>query len=82
MTEQAAGDAALIMERFVRADNSAERKVLNLAGACVSHYDTTGQTQKDSVALTGVPLSITRRLLKDADNPDVVADWQGIDVSA
>ncbi|HCT7987943.1 TPA: RHS repeat protein, partial [Serratia liquefaciens] len=31
------------------------------------------------MALTGVPLSVTRRLLKDADSPDAVADWQGAD---
>lgn len=36
----------------------------------------------DSIALTGVPLSVTRRLLKDADNPDTVANWQGEDSSA
>ncbi|MBE3780443.1 RHS repeat protein [Vibrio parahaemolyticus] len=33
------------------------------------------------MALTGVALSVSRRLLKDADNPDVVADWQGGDAS-
>jgi len=82
ITEQATAEAARITERFVWAGNSAEEKALNLAGACVSHYDTAGLTQTDSVALTGVPLSVTRRLLKDADNPDAVADWQGTDASA
>lgn len=33
--------------------------------------------QTDGISLTGIPLSVTRRLLKDADNPDSVADWQG-----
>ena len=28
-----------------------------------------------------MPLSVTRRLLKGADNPDAVADWQGDDAS-
>lgn len=82
ITEQVCGGTARITERFVWAGNSAEEKALNLAGACVSHYDTAGLTQTDSVALTGVPLSVSRRLLRDADNPDVVADWQGKDASA
>ncbi|AIA46942.1 RHS repeat-associated core domain-containing protein [Serratia sp. FS14] len=82
ITEQATGEAALITERFVWAGNSAEEKALNLAGACVSHYDTAGLTQTGSIALTGVPLSVTRRLLRDVDYPDVVADWQGGDASA
>ena len=76
------GENARITERFVYAGNSDAEKALNLAGACVSRYDTAGLTQTDSVALTGIPLSVTRRLLKDADNPDVVADWQGEDTSA
>ncbi|MCW0309565.1 hypothetical protein NB725_004042 [Pantoea ananatis] len=79
MTEQVSGEAARITERFVYASNGDAEKALNLAGACVSHYDTAGLVQTDSVALTGVPLSVTRRLLKDADNPDTVADWQGAD---
>lgn len=82
ITEQVTGEAARITERFVYGGNSVEEKALNLAGACVSHYDTAGLTQTDSVALTGVPFSVTRRLLKDADNPDAVADWQGEDASA
>ncbi|ELG2859194.1 RHS repeat protein [Salmonella enterica] len=82
VTEQVAGKVVRITERFIWAGNSAEEKTLNLAGQCVGHYDTAGLVQTDSVALTGVPLSVTRRLLKDADNPDVVADWQGEDASA
>lgn len=81
-TEQIAGQRAQVTERFMYAGNSDAEKALNLAGQCVSHYDTAGLVQTDSVALTGVPLSVTRRLLKDADNPDAVADWQGEDVSA
>ena len=80
--EQADGEAARITERFVYAGDTAGEKALNLAGACVSHYDTAGLVQTDSVALTGVPLSVTRRLLKDADNPDTVTDWQGEDALA
>ncbi|MEI9539860.1 RHS repeat domain-containing protein [Enterobacter cancerogenus] len=82
ITEQLAGEATHITERFVYAGNTEEEKAMNLAGACVSHYDTAGLEQTDSVALTGISLSVTRRLLKDADSPDAVADWQGQDTSA
>lgn len=82
ISEQMAGEAARITERFIYAGNTDAEKALNLAGLPISHYDTAGLTQTNSVALTGIPLSITRRLLKDADNPDVVADWQGADASA
>lgn len=82
ITEQVNGEAARITERFVYAGHTDAEKALNLAGACVSHYDTAGLTQTDSVALTGVPLSVSRRLLKDADNPDAVADWKGEDATA
>lgn len=81
MTEQVTGDTARIKERFIYAGNGNAEKALNLAGQCVSHYDTAGLIQTDSISLTGVPLSVTRRLLKNADNPDVVADWQGADSS-
>lgn len=82
VTEQVTGKATRITERFVYAANTDAEKSLNLAGACVSHYDTAGLVQPDSIALTGVPLSVTRRLMKSADNPDAVADWQGADASA
>lgn len=82
VTEQVTGEAARITERFVYAGNTDAEKVLNLAGQCVSLYDTAGLVQTDSLALTGVPLSVSRRLLKDADSPDVVTDWQGNDSAA
>ncbi|AZC51666.1 Putative insecticidal toxin complex [Pseudomonas chlororaphis subsp. piscium] len=82
LTEQTTDGVSCITERFVYAGNTDEEKVLNLAGQCVSHYDTAGLMQADSIALTGVPLSVTRRLLKDADTPDAVADWRGEDTSA
>ncbi|EMG7889748.1 RHS repeat protein [Enterobacter hormaechei] len=81
ITEQVNGESSRITERFVYAGNAAEEKALNLAGVCISHYDTAGLTQTDSVALTGVPLTVTRRLLKDMDNPDVMAGWPGDDAS-
>lgn len=82
VTELTPDGVSRIAERFVYADNTDANKTLNLAGLCTHHYDTAGLTQTGSVALTGVPLSVTRRLLKDADNPHAVADWQGEDSSA
>ncbi|NRD30253.1 RHS repeat protein [Shewanella sp. DC2-4] len=82
VTEQATGEASRITERFVYAGNTDAEKDQNLASVCVSHYDTAGLVQTDSIALTGVPHSVTRRLLKDADNSGTVADWQGEDASA
>jgi len=81
ITEQITGETARITERFVYAGNGDVEKGLNLSGVCVSHYDTAGLMQTDSIALAGALLSVTRRLLKDADNPDAVADWQEEDVS-
>ncbi|MBD2798455.1 RHS repeat protein, partial [Xenorhabdus sp. 18] len=81
ITEQTTGEAGRVTERFVYSGNTEKEKALNLAGQCVSHYDTAGLVQTDSVALSGVPLSVTRRLLKDADNTNTVADWQGKDTS-
>ncbi|WP_336769002.1 RHS repeat domain-containing protein [Pantoea endophytica] len=82
ITEQVAGSAARVTERFMYAGSSDAEKDLNLAGVCVSHYDTAGLVQTDSIALTGVPFSVTRRLLKNADSPDLLADWQDNDDSA
>ncbi|BEM85459.1 hypothetical protein SME41J_47830 (plasmid) [Serratia marcescens] len=82
VAEQTNSEAARITERFTYAGNTAAEKDMNLAGQCVSHYDTAGLVQTNSIALTGMPLSVTRRLLKDADNPDVMADWQGEDATA
>ncbi|PHM44332.1 RHS repeat domain-containing protein [Xenorhabdus szentirmaii] len=81
ITEQATGEAGRVTERFVYAGNTEEGKARNLVGQCVSHYDTAGLVQTDSIALSGVPLSVTRRLLKEADNTNTVADWQGNDTS-
>ncbi|CAI8763021.1 RHS repeat protein [Kosakonia quasisacchari] len=82
ITEQVNSEAARIAERFVYAGNSDAEKAQNLAGLRVSYYDTAGLIQQDSVALTGVLLSVTRRLLKDADDPNTEVNWQGQDASA
>ncbi|WP_229064065.1 RHS repeat protein [Morganella morganii] len=75
ITEQTAGQKAEVTERFVYAGNSEAEKAKNLAGICTHHYDPAGLMQTDSIALTGVPLSVTRQLLKDADNPDIAVNW-------
>ena len=69
IAEQTAGQNAQVTERFMYAGNSEAEKAKNLAGICTHHYDPAGLMQTDSIALTGVPLSITRQLLKDADKP-------------
>ncbi|MGJ0638779.1 RHS repeat-associated core domain-containing protein [Xenorhabdus bovienii] len=73
ITEQPADEATRITERFVWAGNSQAEKNSNLAGQCVRHYDTAGLNQTNSIALNGVPLSVTRQLLPDGTD----ADWQG-----
>ncbi|WP_250211217.1 RHS repeat protein [Morganella morganii] len=69
ITEQTAGQSTVVTERFVYAGNSEAEKAKNLAGVCTHHYDPAGLMQTESIALTGVPLSVTRQLLEDADNP-------------
>ena len=75
IAEQIAGQNAQVTERFVYAGNSEAEKAKNLAGVCTHHYDPAGLLQTDSIALTGIPLSVTRQLLKDADNPDIAVNW-------
>ncbi|MFV3383727.1 RHS repeat-associated core domain-containing protein [Pseudomonas sp. NY15354] len=79
VTEQVAGAPARIIERLVWAGPTPEAQAQNLVGRCIRHYDTAGRVRTERMALTGVPLSVTRQLLKDAENPDTVADWQGED---
>ncbi|MEM8025432.1 RHS repeat domain-containing protein [Morganella morganii] len=75
IAEQTAGQKVQVTERFVYAGNSEAEKAKNLAGVCTHHYDPAGLMQTESIALTGVPLSVTRQLLKDADNPDTRVNW-------
>jgi insecticidal toxin complex protein TccC len=81
ITEQVSGKAARVMERFIYAGNGQQERDHNLAGMCVSHYDPAGLQQMESVALTGAPVVVTRRLLREADNPDSVTDWRGEDTA-
>ncbi|MFR0714023.1 RHS repeat-associated core domain-containing protein [Enterobacterales bacterium BD_CKDN230030183-1A_HGKHYDSX7] len=80
ISEQVAGQPACRIERIVYAGNSAAEQAVNLAGQVSLHFDTAGLTQTHAITLTGVPQRVTRRLLADADDPLVIADWQGSDV--
>ncbi|MFS2223157.1 RHS repeat protein, partial [Pantoea sp. B65] len=62
-----------ITDRFVWGGNTQAEKDRNLAGQCLRHYDTAGLMQTDSIALSGVALSLTQRLLAEENN----ANWQG-----
>lgn len=77
VTEQVSSHAARIAERFVYAGSTAAERARNLAGQCVSHFDTAGLVQVDSIGLTGAPHAVTRRLLQGAAEPFQVTDWQG-----
>ena len=78
VTETGTDGVSRITERLVYAGTSAEEKALNLAGQCVSHYDTAGLMQTDSLSLSGILLSVTRRLLKDVDKPDRIGREEGL----
>jgi insecticidal toxin complex protein TccC len=81
ITERTADGVSRVTDRFLYAGSTQAERDRNLAGQCLRHFDTAGMQRTDSVALTGGPLSVTRQLLKDADNPDIMADWQGEDDS-
>ncbi|MFJ4371122.1 RHS repeat-associated core domain-containing protein [Pseudomonas japonica] len=76
LSEQAVGQDARISECFVYAGATPAEQALNLAGRCVRHYDPAGLLVTDQVALTGVPLSLTRFLLDAADEVETEVDWQ------
>ncbi|WP_438308450.1 RHS repeat domain-containing protein [Pseudomonas guariconensis] len=76
VTEQVAGAPARIIERFVWAGPTPEAQAQNLAGQCIRHYDPAGLVRTERIALTGVSQSVTRQLLKNADSPDTLVDWQ------
>lgn len=82
ITEQEENTPICITERFVYAGNSEVEQSANLAGRCISHYDTAGLVKTGNVALPGVPLQVIRRLMKSFDNPAALADWQGEDTAA
>lgn len=82
ITDKTAGNGACVTERFVYGGLTAAEQRLNLAGQCISRYDTAGLVLRSSIALSGAALSITRRLLRDGDNPEIEVDWRGEGPSA
>lgn len=82
VTEITADGISRVSERFVYAKNSQAEKDVNLAGECTHHYDQAGLLQTNSMSVSNVALSVSRRLLKDADNPATAADWQGDTITA
>ncbi|WP_416413737.1 RHS repeat protein [Pantoea sp. App145] len=70
-----------VTERLLYAGNTDVEKGLNLAGQCIRHYTPSGLERTESMALGGARLSIAYQQLKNADNPDKIADWQGEDVT-
>ncbi|MBF8743992.1 RHS repeat protein, partial [Pseudomonas guariconensis] len=81
VTEQVADGEARVAERFVWAEVTQRARDFNLVGQVVSHYDPAGLAKTNSIGLSGAPSSVTRRLLKEADNPDIASDWQGEEAS-
>ncbi|MGJ0623513.1 RHS repeat-associated core domain-containing protein [Xenorhabdus bovienii] len=77
ITERPEGGESQITERFVWAGNSPSDQAQNLSGNYIRHYDIAGLNLTNSIALTSLPLSISRQLLKD----DASADWPGNDES-
>lgn len=73
ISEQLPAKTTYVTERFIWAGNSEAEKQNNLLGQCLRHYDTADLQQVNSIALTGVPLSLTQRLLV----PNLEANWQG-----
>lgn len=82
LAEGVAGATGRVTERFVYASSTPANASLNLVGQCISHYDPAGLVAIAQMALTGAVLSTTRQLLKDAEKPDVLADWQGAGAGA
>lgn len=73
--EQASGETARDTERLIYGGSTPIEQALNLCGQKVGHFDPAGFVQTDSISLTGVPSSVTRRLLEDAQNPDRMVFW-------
>ncbi|MEN5304444.1 RHS repeat domain-containing protein [Pseudomonas sp. TWI628] len=82
VSEQVASGDPRTTQRFIYAASTAAGKDLNIAGLCINHYDTAGMMATECMALSGVPLSTTRRLPKAATAPDIQVDWHGADPAA
>ncbi|WP_313712712.1 RHS repeat-associated core domain-containing protein [Pseudomonas sp.] len=81
VTERSANNDALITERFIWAGTTPEEQASNLVGHTTSHYDPVGLVETTRIALSGVPISVTRHLLKFAEDSDTVANWQGVEAA-
>jgi len=82
VSEQVASGDRRTTQRFIYAASTAADKDLNIAGLCISHYDTAGLVATECMALSGVRLATTRRLPKAATDPDMQVDWHGADPAA
>ncbi|MFZ5933930.1 RHS repeat-associated core domain-containing protein [Pseudomonas sp. HS6-2] len=82
VSEQVASEVPRTTQRFIYAASTAADKDRNIAGHCISHYDTAGLMTTECMALSGVPLSMTRRLPQAATDPDLQVDWHGADPTA
>lgn len=76
ISEHVSGEAAIVTERFVYGSGDELEKNRNLAGRRTRHYDPAGVSLITGSALSGSPLSSTRRLLKSADDVCFLANWQ------
>lgn len=76
VVEQAGGKTGRVTERLIWSESSAKASANNLVGTCIRHYDPSGCVEIDSIALSGLALSVTRWLMTD---DEVQADWQGDD---
>ncbi|UWM65824.1 RHS repeat-associated core domain-containing protein [Enterobacter sp. CP102] len=65
------------VERLIWAENDDAHKGFNLNGQCISHYDPAGLLQTSSIALCGVPLVVSRRVLKETGESGFQLDWEG-----
>ncbi|PEX03838.1 toxin [Bacillus cereus] len=56
-------------ERFIYGENEIDAQANNLCGQLVRHYDTAGRSHTKGFSLSGIPLYLSRQLLKNIDEP-------------
>ncbi|HDN2510447.1 TPA: RHS repeat protein [Providencia rettgeri] len=77
VSEKIEGGNWRVSERFQYAGNSHTEQLANLAGQCISHFDTAGLLQTQEVSLQGEPTLLTRQFIQQVDNAEFNVDWQG-----
>lgn len=82
VAEHTADGIRCITERFVYGGLEVTEQDHNVAGRCIRRYDTAGVVVRDRMALSGVELSVTRRLLLHGDDKQTDVDWRGDDDAA